>query len=182
MKDKTIALFYGSSTCYTEMVCEQIAAIIAEHYPAWQTVTHNIADHSIDLACDYDYVLYGIPTWDYGELQEDWDNQWDNLMNLDLKHQQAAVYGLGDQVGYPEWYQDAIGFLYSQLGACGATLYGLWPTTGHTYEKSQGLSDDGNYFLGLPVDEENQPELTTERLQLWLEQVINHFDKYKNTH
>ena len=103
-----------------------------------------------------------------------------------MTHQQAAIYGLGDQIGYPQWYQDAMGYLFVQLRACGAKLYGLWPTTPnqwlqdeqllrYEYEQSQSLTDDGQYFLGLPLDEENQPGLTMLRLETWLKKVLTDF-------
>ncbi len=191
MAAKTLGLFFGSSTCYTDLVSEKIANIIRSDHPEWSIVTHNIAEQSIELSIDYNFALYGIPTWDYGELQEDWDNQWDCLQTLNLSNQCAAIYGLGDQIGYPKWYQDAIGFLFSQLQACGAKLYGLWPTNeciidqwvedkallNHVFEQSQGVTDDNQFFLGLPLDEENQPNLTLPRLKLWLQNVLSNFDK-----
>ena len=182
MAINTLGLFFGSSTCYTDIVSEKIAALIKSDYPQWHVESHNIAEHSIIKCTDYTYALYGIPTWDYGELQEDWDNQWDCLQTLNLSHQQAAIFGLGDQIGYPEWYQDALGYLYVQLHTCGANLHGLWPTTNssnkndslyhHEFEQSQAVTDDGQYFLGLPLDEENQSELTIPRLNIWLKQVL----------
>jgi flavodoxin II len=27
----------------------------------------------------YDFIIFGIPTWNYGELQEDWDDRWEDL-------------------------------------------------------------------------------------------------------
>ena len=187
-----IGIFFGSSTCYTDMVCDRLIAKLNDDYPSLKVQAHNIAETTIDVAHQYDFAIYGIPTWDYGELQEDWDNCWDQLQQLDLNHQIAAIYGLGDQVGYPQWYQDAIGYLFSQLQGCGANLCGLWPidekmifpadimaniTTelGYQFEQSQGLNSVETHFLGLPLDEENQPELTDIRLEIWLQQVIRDF-------
>ena len=33
------------------------------------------------------------------------------------------------------------------------------------------LTDDGDYFYGLGIDEDNQDELTEERLETWLDLV-----------
>src|SRR5690625_7866260 len=33
----------------------------------------NVADTPIITAHFYQYLIFGIPTWDYGELQEDWE-------------------------------------------------------------------------------------------------------------
>jgi len=76
---------------------------------------HNIADADLNSFDDYQYLLLGIPTWDYGELQEDWESIWDDLDDLDFKGKHFAIFGLGDQVGYPQWFQDAMGYLHEKL-------------------------------------------------------------------
>lgn len=163
-----IGLFYGSSTCYTEFVAEKIQAMIGGD----KLAIHNIASTPIDVMLDYDFLIFGIPTWDYGELQEDWESVWDDLDHINLGGKTCAIFGLGDQVGYADWFQDAIGFLYYKLESMGANLTGLWPNEGYEFEASKGLSDDETSFLGLALDEENQPELTEKRLSDWLNQIL----------
>ena len=75
MTQARIGLFYGSSTCYTEMVAEKIAAALGES----TLDIHNIAEVPVSLMAAYDRLILGIPTWDYGELQEDWEDCWDDL-------------------------------------------------------------------------------------------------------
>ena len=104
-----IGLFYGSSTCYTEMAGEKICEQINSNFKNNSVSLHNIADTPLSLMADYDYLILGIPTWDYGELQEDWETHWNQLDNIDFCGKKVAVYGLGDQIGYPEWFQDALG-------------------------------------------------------------------------
>ena len=101
----SIALFYGSSTCYTEMVAEKIATQLG----ADNVDVFNIADEPMVTAESYQAVIMGIPTWDYGELQEDWEEIWDEIDGVDFKGKTVALFGLGDQVGYPEWFLDALG-------------------------------------------------------------------------
>ena len=79
-----IGLFYGSSTCYTEMAGEKIRDQINGLLNADVVLMHNIADDPISLMEDYNYLILGIPTWDYGELQEDWETHWDDIDSLDL--------------------------------------------------------------------------------------------------
>lgn len=159
-----IGLFYGSTTCYTEMVAERIQALLGEN----RIDINNISQVPINNIFLYDNLIFGIPTWDYGELQEDWDLIWDDLCELDLNGKTVAIFGLGDQVGYGQWFQDAIGYLAQQLQSAGATLTGLWPNEGYQFEASKGLTDDGKYFLGLALDEETQAELSDSRLTQWL--------------
>ncbi|WP_444888532.1 flavodoxin FldB [Microbulbifer sp. JMSA008] len=166
-----IGLFYGSSTCYTEMAAEKIRQYIG---PQWINL-HNVAEADIALAESYDFLLFGIPTWDYGELQEDWENIWDDLAELDLSGKTFALFGLGDQEGYPQWFQDALGYLHAQLLACGARAVGYWPAEGYEFEESKGLTEDGSQFVGLALDEENEFDLSEERIGRWCDQVMHEF-------
>lgn len=165
--NRPIGLFYGSTTCYTQFVAEQIRDKLGTD----KITLHNIAETPLDRCIDYEWLIFGIPTWDYGELQEDWDKRWDELKGLDLRNRRAAVFGLGDQIGYPDWFQDAMGYLYRELEACGAEMVGHWPATGYSYNASAALTEDGKYFLGLALDEENQAGLTASRLDAWLKQI-----------
>ncbi len=162
-----IGLFYGSTTCYTEMVAERIGKLLGEN----RIDINNISHVPVFNALNYNFIIFGIPTWDYGELQEDWDLAWDDLAQLDLSGRTVALFGLGDQVGYSQWFQDALGYLANQLLACGATLVGQWPIAGYDFSESKGLTADGQHFWGLALDEENQADLTEPRLRQWLAQL-----------
>ena len=163
-----IAIFYGSSTCYTEMTAEKIAKEIGES----KVDIYNIAEHPINLCLDYQNIIFGIPTWDYGELQEDWEEIWDEFDQLELDGKIVAIYGQGDQEGYPEWFLDAMGYLYHKLVATGATLVGKWPNEGYEFDKSTALIDDDQYFVGLALDDETQFELSQDRIHLWCKQLL----------
>ncbi len=170
-ESKPIGLFYGSSTCYTEMASEKIRQQIGEHL----VDIFNIADTPMVQAEFYDYLLFGIPTWDYGELQEHWEEIWDDLDQVNFAGKKFAIFGLGDQVGYPEWFLDAMGYLHSKLVHRGALPCGYWPRAGYEFEASKALTPDGNYFVGLALDEENEFELSAARIQQWCAQVLNEF-------
>ena len=75
-----IGLFYGSSTCYTEMVAEKIQALLRDEL----VCLHNLKDTPIDEMTRYPVLMLGISTWDFGEIQEDWLASWDALDTLDL--------------------------------------------------------------------------------------------------
>ena len=166
-----IGLFFGSSTCYTEMAAEKIRERIGAE---WIDL-YNIAEDDIALVQEYDFLIFGIPTWDYGELQEDWENVWDDLAQLDLKGKTVALYGLGDQEGYPQWFQDALGYLHAQLVALGARAVGYWPAEGYQFEESKGLTPDASQFVGLPLDEENEFELSDQRIEQWCALIMREF-------
>ena len=163
-----IGLFYGSTTCYTEIVAEKIQAIIG----AELVELFNIKDQPLSLCLDYDFIIFGISTWDYGELQEDWESIWDDINQLDLSNKIIAIYGMGDQIGYTEWFQDALGMLHDQAKAQAASLIGYWPNQGYEFEASKALTEDESQFVGLPLDEDSQYKLTDERLDTWCEQIL----------
>lgn len=162
-----IALFYGSSTCYTEMAAEKIANQLGSD----DVDVFNIAEEPIITASFYPYVIMGIPTWDYGELQEDWEEIWDDIDQVDFSGKTVALFGLGDQIGYPEWFLDALGYLHAKLKANGANLVGYWPIAGYEFDQSKALTESGDQFVGLALDEENEFDLTEQRISAWCEQI-----------
>ena len=167
MSDK-IGLFYGSTTCYTEMAAEKIQAALGEEL----VDTFNIKDTSLSKAQSYDILIFGISTWDFGELQEDWESSWDDVAHLNLKGKVVALFGLGDQLGYADWYQDALGMLHDELAPTGCKFIGYSSTDGHEFVKSKALTNDESAFVGLALDDENQFDLSEQRINAWTEQIL----------
>ena len=62
----SIGLFYGSTTGNTESVAE----LIAENIGFDKIHRIDIAADGLDSISDYQHLILGIPTWDFGELQE----------------------------------------------------------------------------------------------------------------
>lgn len=163
-----IGLFYGSSTCYTEMAAEKIRDIIG---PELVTL-HNLKDDAPALMEQYDALILGIPTWDFGELQEDWEAVWHTLSGLDLQDKIVALYGQGDQIEYAEWFLDALGMLHELLQPMGVQFVGYWPLDGYTFTSKKPLTADGTQFVGLALDDVNQFDLSEARIEQWCEQIL----------
>ena len=172
MTSEAIGLFYGSSTCYTEIAAEKIRDTIGERVQIF-----NVTDVPVERMQEFRLLILGIPTWDYGELQEDWEAVWEELDDCDLNQKVVALYGLGDQVGYPQWFQDAMGYLCDKVKERGAKIVGEWPVEGYNFEESQALSADAAHFVGLALDEENEFELSEKRIQLWCKNILSAFDE-----
>ncbi|GAA0342082.1 flavodoxin FldB [Bowmanella denitrificans] len=164
-----IGLFYGSTTCYTEMAGEKIRAALGEE---WVDL-HNIKDVPLTETQHYDILIFGISTWDFGELQEDWESHWQDIRQLDLNGKTVALYGLGDQLGYADWFQDALGMLHDELLLLGCQVIGYWPNQGYEFSASKALTEDGSYFVGLSLDDENQFEQTDARIHQWVNQLLD---------
>ncbi|MCG9691574.1 flavodoxin FldB [Vibrio sp. Isolate22] len=164
-----IGLFYGSTTCYTEMAAEKIRGIIGEDL----VDIHNVKEAPLSLMADYDLLLLGISTWDFGEIQEDWNELWDDIATTPVKGKVVALFGLGDQEGYGEWFLDAMGLLHDELKTAGAQFVGFWPNDdSYEFEASKALTEDQSQFVGLALDEDSQYELSDERIASWVEQVL----------
>ena len=166
-----IGIFFGSTTGNTE----DVADLIQEQLPPNSSQLHNIADEPVQLMENYELIICGIPTWDYGELQADWEDIWEELESLNLTGRYVAFFGCGDQIGYPEWYQDAIGMLHEKLTAKGATPLAYWSTEGYEFEQSKAATTN-NHFVGLAIDEDNQHELTQERVEQWCQKLMQEFN------
>ncbi|MBV4414527.1 flavodoxin FldB [Enterobacteriaceae bacterium YMB-R22] len=164
-----IGLFYGSSTCYTEMAAEKIRDIIGPEL----VELHNLKDDAPMLMEQYDALILGIPTWDFGELQEDWEAVWDRLSALNLAGKPVALYGMGDQLGYGEWFLDALGMLHDLLAPGGVQFIGYWPTEGYEFTSQKAVTADGKLFVGLALDETNQYDLSDARIAAWCEQILD---------
>lgn len=167
-----IGIFYGSTTCYTEMAAEKIQTQLQLLVENACIELFNIKDTSLSKTAEFDMVIFGISTWDFGEIQEDWEATWHDISELNLINKTVAIFGLGDQLGYAEWFQDAVGMLHDELLVLDCNIVGYWPNQGYQFEASKALTADKNFFVGLCLDDENQYELTDERINNWCNQLV----------
>lgn len=163
-------IFYGSTYGNTQDAGEQLVTLLSKHLGAKPEI-YDMHSAKIESLLFFDLILVGCSTWNDGEVQDDWDDQLHDLESLDLTGKFAAFFGCGDQADYGETFADSLGILAEKFASLGATLVGQWPTEGYEYILSK--ADLGNgYFVGLPLDYDNQSELTTSRLNRWSAQVM----------
>jgi flavodoxin I len=171
-----IGLFYGSTNGNTARIARliqtKLEAALAGSGAAVVEL-FDLAEDTLEEADACDFLILGVPTWNTGQLQRDWERAIDEFDALDLHGKRIAVFGLGDQAGYPDTFADAIFFVADQAQRCGGTLAGRWPAAGYAFRSSWAC--EGDLFLGLVLDEDNQPELTDGRLDAWLAQVLGEF-------
>lgn len=121
----------------------------------------------------YDNLILGVPTWFDGELPNYWDEFVPALEDINLKGKRVAIFGAGDQVGYPENFVDGIGIMAGILEQQGATVVGFTSAKGYTFESSR--AQRSNQFCGLALDFENQSSKNKERISSWCEQLKKEF-------
>ncbi len=149
---------YGSTTGNTETVAEHIAKALGAE-------SIDVGSFDISSAQDYDLLVLGASTWGAGDVQDDWEPVLSALQELDLADTRVALFGLGDQEGYPDTFVDGMGTLYDAAIAAGATVIGKTSSEGYTFDESTALKDGA--FVGLVIDEDTQSELTEERISSW---------------
>ena len=133
----------------------------------------NIGTTDIKKMEEYTYLIVGSPTWNVGELQDDWALKFDSIKTLNLQNKLIAMFGVGDQFGYSDNFCDAIGILGKAFEAQGAELVGI--TDSSEYEYSNSLGAENGVFVGLALDDDNQNSLTDERVELWIDQLMYDF-------
>lgn len=159
------AIIYSFNTQKSKKVSEKIV----EAFGKDNIEAINAEELTTEVFEKYNNFILSAPTWFDGELPNYWDEFVPDLEDMDLKNKTFAVFGLGDQKGYPENFCDAIGILVEILEACGATIIGKVSTEGYNFESSKAMRD--GQFVGLPLDQDNQARLTKQRIDNWVKQL-----------
>lgn len=165
---KSIAIIFGSSTEHTKDAAEKIAELLSDYSPTLV----DIYDGDEKPFQTHDVLILGVSTWGVQDLQDDWNDFYPKLEQMDLTGKKVALFGMGDASIYPSSFVDAIGILYEIVVKQGATVIGQVSTEGYDFEYSRALVND--QFVGLPLDDDYEPELTEERIVNWVELLKPH--------
>ena len=166
-----IALCFSFNTNKTSLAAKKIAAEFG-HENAEMINVENITPEQF---MSYRYYILGVPTWFDGELPNYWDEFIPALEDLNLKGRKIALFGNGDQKGYPENFVDGLGIMAGILEKCGATLVGYTSADGYQFERSKALR--GDKFTGLALDFENQGKQINQRIKEWVKQLKREFSE-----
>ncbi|NDV70355.1 flavodoxin FldA [Dysgonomonas sp. 25] len=156
-----IGIYYGSTTGNTQEVAEEIA----DKLGVAKSDLHDVSKGETDFS-NYDVLLFGSSTLGLGDLQDDWEDYIDRLKNADVSGKKVALFGCGDSSSYSDTFCDAMGKIYHALEGKGCQLIGEVPTDGYTYDDSEAVV--GGRFVGLPIDNDNESSMTSERIANWV--------------
>lgn len=160
-----IGLFYDSDTGNTRKVAKMISKYFEEGDIELKPMKKvEAADFE-----KYSAFLLGTPTLGEGELPENWEAFMPELDSMDFSSKTIAIFGLGDQEEYAHEFVDGLGILYETFEALGADFIGFWPIEGYEYEISRAELNDE--FVGLVLDQDNQSDLTEDRIKTWMHEV-----------
>lgn len=165
-----IAWFLGTQTNNTEIIAEPIH----QHLGVESIVAlDDMADANWDDFAAFDCLIVGCPTGNTGERQSDWEAVSDALDEIDLRGNQVADFGAGDQIDDADNFQDVIGLLAGRSTTLGGEMLGCWRLDGDDFAASKAMR--AGEYVGLAMDEDNPAELTTERIADWTGQLETAF-------
>lgn len=159
-----VGIFYGSTSGNTQEVAEDIAKKLGVD----KADLHDVCKAKADFSA-YDVVLFGSSTLGIGDLQDDWESFIDNVKKADLNGKKVALFGCGDSSSYSDSFCDALGKIYGDIKDKGCQIIGQVSTDGYTYDSSEAVVD--GKFVGLPIDNDNESDLTEERITNWVEEL-----------
>jgi flavodoxin I len=150
---------------------ENTAAKISAHFEAGSVDVFTISEVETNKLSSYDLIIIGGSTIGADNWEDTHTSKWysffEALKAVDLKNVPVAIYGLGDQILYPEHFVDGMAIIKKELLPTGAKIIGAWPVEG--YEHTCSKSEDGDYFIGLALDDDQQSELSDGRIARWVD-------------
>jgi len=164
-----IGLFYGPQ----EGNVEKVAKLVASKIDNVDLVKVKEVDANAFDA--YDNIILGISTlgkhtWSSDNEGNDWDQFLPKMNGIDLKGKKVAIFGLGDHIAYSDFFVDAMGELFEVVKKTGATTIGEVSDEGYEFNESRAFID--GKFVGLPIDEDFEDDLTEERVDNWLRIIL----------
>ena len=109
----------------------------------------------------------GADHWNNETIVDEWPEFFTKNKEISLEKKKVAIVGLGNSFIYPSHFVDGMAVLYERLTKQNAEVLGKVENKGYDFTESEALDDEG-YFCGLPIDEDNEDELTAERLENWI--------------
>lgn len=157
---------------------ETIALKLNDKFSPEDFVKKSIAEINVeDLKSFTNWIVggstVGSHVWEDADDSNKWLEFFKMLDEIDMSTKTVAFYGLGDQILYPNHFVDGLGIFQEEFSKRNANIVGQWPVEGYTHTDSEGIEND--MFFGLALDEDQQDELTDERIDKWLEIIGKEF-------
>ena len=170
-----IGLFFGPEGGNVN----KVANIIADKITNKEVELHLVKDTDAEKLAEYSNIIMGISTlgkhtWSSDNTGNDWDDFLPKLNNLDLKGKKVALFGLGDHIAYADFFVDSMGDLAEVIKTTGAEMIGQVSDEGYEFNESRAFID--GKFVGLPLDEDFESDLTEKRVKKWLEVILPEFE------
>src|SRR5690554_2915562 len=158
-----IAILYGTSGGSVESVAKQVQDLFEGNADIY-----NVLDVSLSEIEDYKYIIVGTSTTGIGDLQDDWEGFLPSFAKIDFTGKKIAIFALGDSASYSSSFAESMKVVYDEI-ADKTTIVGQTADEGYTYDDSMAVND--GIWVGLPIDEDNEYDMTEQRLTTWVEEL-----------
>ena len=161
-------IFFATSTGKTSDIADQLKELLPD--AGLQDVDEISSARELEVPGS---LICCIPTWNTGADEARsgtaWDQCIEEIPSMNFAGKTIAIVGLGDSASYGDYFCDAMEELYTAFAKAGANLIGKVPTDGYTFNESKSVLN--GMFCGLPIDEDNESDLSHERLSNWLNSI-----------
>lgn len=162
-----IVILYGSSGGNAASVARQVQDLFDGNADIF-----NVMDITLEEVKDYSYYVIGTSTTGIGDLQDDWEGFLPSFARMDFSGKKVAIFALGDSASYSTSFAESMKVVYDEMHDK-VQIVGQVPDKGYTYDDSTAVSN--GMWVGLPIDEDNEYDLTQERLAKWVEMLKKEF-------
>ncbi|MBQ9469414.1 MAG: flavodoxin [Bacteroidales bacterium] len=166
---KSIAIVYGSTTGNTKEVAEMLKSELKD----FEVSLFDVADRPFAEVASFQNIILGTSTWGVGDIQDDWEVALGDLKQANLSGKVVALFGCGNAFGYADTFVDGIGTLYGVVSGLGCKVVGHTKADGYSYSSSTAV--EGDSFVGLPLDMDNEADKTKARIEAWLKVITPEF-------
>ena len=170
------AIFYSPKGGSVNSVAIKLGALIGKDKVDVIPVTEA---EQADIARYNKMILVGSTVgadhWDNEIIVDEWTPFFAKIQGIRFEDKKLAIVGLGNSVLYPSHFADGMAVLYEKLIKQNAKVLGKVDSKDYDFEDSEALDDEG-FFCGLALDEDNESELSTERLEKWILQLQPDFE------
>ena len=164
---KKIGLFYGTTGGRTTGVVDEFDFNLRDEVEIFDVA------NGIEKIKEFDNLILVTPSYGFGELEAHWEAVIEDLKKIDLTDKTLALVGLGSQTTFGESFVGALEVLYKIIIKNGGKIIGLTSTDGYHFEECEAIVE--GKFMGLVLDEENQDDMTPDRIYEWLEVIKTEF-------
>ena len=117
----------------------------------------------------------GADHWDNEIIVNEWPEFFRKSNEIRFDKKKVAIIGLGNCVLYPDHFVDGMAVLYEEIKKQNAQIFGFVDSAEYDFTDSEAVNDDG-IFCGLALDEDNEEDLTDERLKRWISDLVPDFE------
>lgn len=164
-----VGIFYASAGGSTTLVAEALK----EAY-ALEDDDCILMEDDFDSALqfdNYDALFIGSSTWGQGDVHFSWVDPLFEITseNISFAGKKVAFFGAGDSKTHGEHFCSALGKFNQIFTKAGANVIGFVDKEDYTYTAS--LAEVGDKLCGLAIDNINEKEKTSARIENWIEQL-----------